>query len=96
MNHRPSQIGIHTFDIRKARSRIDRFTGTPRMENPEGTLEWIEVERVQSLPLWEGDRHFLPLPIIRPEREAIFGESGLLRALEGAFKIAEDVVATKQ
>lgn len=41
--------------------RIDRFAGTPLAANPEGTLEWVEVDRVPSLPLWEGDRHFLPL-----------------------------------
>ena len=34
------------------------------------------------------DRNFLPLPIIRPERAAITGETGLLRALEGAFAAA--------
>ncbi|HTV31327.1 MAG TPA: SUMF1/EgtB/PvdO family nonheme iron enzyme [Xanthobacteraceae bacterium] len=31
------------------------------------------------------DRNFLPLPVIRPERAAISGETGLLSALEGAF-----------
>jgi len=31
------------------------------------------------------DRHFLPLPIIRPERAAINGDAGLLPALEEAF-----------
>ena len=41
--------------------RVTRFTGAPLAANPEGTLEWVEVERVPSLPLWEGDRHFLPL-----------------------------------
>jgi 8-oxo-dGTP diphosphatase len=41
--------------------RIFEFSGTPLTENPEGTLEWVEVERVATLPLWEGDRHFLPL-----------------------------------
>jgi len=41
--------------------RIDRFSGTPMTENAEGSLEWIEVERVLELPLWEGDRYFLPL-----------------------------------
>jgi tetratricopeptide (TPR) repeat protein len=30
-------------------------------------------------------RHFLPLPVIRPERAAINGESGLLRAIEVAL-----------
>jgi formylglycine-generating enzyme required for sulfatase activity len=32
------------------------------------------------------DRHYLPLPIIRPERAAISGETGLLASLEDAFK----------
>jgi len=27
---------------------------------PEGDLEWIEDSRIASLPLWEGDRIFLP------------------------------------
>ena len=40
--------------------RITSFTGTPLLSNPEGTLEWVELERVESLPLWEGDRLFLP------------------------------------
>ena len=34
------------------------------------------------------DRNFLPLPVIRPERAAINGESGLLSALEDAFGAA--------
>jgi 8-oxo-dGTP diphosphatase len=41
--------------------RIDRYRGTPFTENPEGTLAWIPVERILELPLWEGDRYFLPL-----------------------------------
>jgi len=41
--------------------RIDRFSGTPLSANAEGRLEWIDVDRVPGLPLWEGDRHFLPL-----------------------------------
>jgi 8-oxo-dGTP diphosphatase len=41
--------------------RVDRFSGTPLTANPEGTLEWVEVTRVPTLPLWDGDRHFLPL-----------------------------------
>jgi len=39
--------------------------------------------RAGVLPkLTRDDRHFLPLPVVRPERAAITGESGLLRALE--------------
>jgi 8-oxo-dGTP diphosphatase len=40
---------------------IDGFTGTPPAENAEGTLSWVTVEGILDLPLWEGDRHFLPL-----------------------------------
>ena len=49
--------------------RIDRFSGEPRAENDEGTLEWVEVERVLRLPLWEGDRYFLPLVFERTGRQ---------------------------
>jgi 8-oxo-dGTP diphosphatase len=41
--------------------RIDRFRGQPLPGNAEGTLEWVEVDRLLQLPLWEGDRFFLPL-----------------------------------
>lgn len=41
--------------------RVERYRGTPFSENPEGTLSWIPVEQVLDLPLWEGDRYFLPL-----------------------------------
>ena len=40
---------------------IARYNGEPFASNPEGTLEWIEVDRILELPLWDGDRHFLPL-----------------------------------
>jgi 8-oxo-dGTP diphosphatase len=41
--------------------RVESFTGTPLPGNAEGALEWVEVDRVPSLPLWEGDQFFLPL-----------------------------------
>ncbi len=41
--------------------RIDRWHGEPCTENHEGVLEWVEIDRILDLPLWEGDRHFLPL-----------------------------------
>lgn len=31
-----------------------------QIESPEGHLEWIATEKVLALPLWEGDRIFLP------------------------------------
>jgi 8-oxo-dGTP diphosphatase len=40
--------------------RVLAFTGTPTVSNDEGTLEWVPVGDVLSLPLWEGDRYFLP------------------------------------
>ena len=39
------------------------------------------------------DRNFLPMPIIRPERAAITGETGLLAALEGVFAAAAIPIA---
>lgn len=40
---------------------ITAYSGTPFESNPEGTLEWVDVDKVMTLPMWEGDRHFLPL-----------------------------------
>jgi 8-oxo-dGTP diphosphatase len=40
---------------------IDGFTGTPPTQNAEGTLEWVARDRILTLPLWEGDKHFIPL-----------------------------------
>lgn len=52
----------------------DAWTGTPAPHNPEGTLHWVPLARLlqachpddavragADLPLWEGDRHFVPL-----------------------------------
>ena len=45
--------------------------------------------RAGLLPrLKRDDRNFLPLPVIRPDRAALYGETGLLRALEAAFQAA--------
>ena len=41
--------------------RVDRWSGVAHHGNHEGTLEWVEVDRVLSLPLWDSDRHFLPM-----------------------------------
>jgi len=40
---------------------VTAFTGTPLQRNPEGTLEWVDIDRLHELPMWEGDREFLPL-----------------------------------
>ncbi len=49
--------------------RVDRWHGTPFAENTDGPLEWVAVERVLELPLWEGDRHFLPLVFERTPKQ---------------------------
>jgi 8-oxo-dGTP diphosphatase len=54
--------------------RVDGWTGAPPAANDEGTLAWIPRTRLLQacsddagerdaahLPMWEGDRHFLPL-----------------------------------
>ena len=40
---------------------IKEYTGRPRTENNEGELVWKPIEQLHSLPMWEGDRYFLPL-----------------------------------
>jgi 8-oxo-dGTP diphosphatase len=40
---------------------IDSFSGDAHTRNAEGVLEWIECDKLMDLPMWEGDRHFLPL-----------------------------------
>lgn len=40
---------------------ITGFKGEPYTENPEGVLQWVDREHLDALPMWEGDRHFLPL-----------------------------------
>lgn len=52
--------------------RVDRFSGTPFTENPEGTLSWMPVNRILELPLWEGDHYFLPL-VFGDERRQFHG-----------------------
>lgn len=41
--------------------RVTGFSGAPPAGNHEGTLEWVPVADVLALPIWEGDRFFLPL-----------------------------------
>jgi 8-oxo-dGTP diphosphatase len=53
---------------------IDAWTGSIPQENTEGSLEWVPLDRLLAacdadpeirasaeLPMWAGDRHFLPL-----------------------------------
>lgn len=40
---------------------VKNFRGTPLVSNSEGSLVWQAVETMAELPMWEGDRYFLPL-----------------------------------
>lgn len=40
---------------------ITSFTGEPWSSNEEGTLDWHSISSLSGLPMWEGDRHFIPL-----------------------------------
>lgn len=48
---------------------VDRWSGTPHAGNAEGTLEWVDIDRLLDLPLWEGDRFFLPLVFAKSEKQ---------------------------
>ncbi len=54
--------------------RIPSFTGTPLTANDEGTLHWVAIADVLAglLPMWESDRHFLPL-VFAAEPETFHG-----------------------
>ena len=41
--------------------RIDRFSADPFTSNEEGELSWVDLGDLDKLPMWEGDRYFLPL-----------------------------------
>jgi 8-oxo-dGTP diphosphatase len=51
---------------------IERYRGEPKALNPEGTLQWVQLERIFELPLWEGDRLFLPL-VFEPDGRQFHG-----------------------
>lgn len=40
---------------------ITAFKGTPKQINEEGDLAWHSLAEIGQLPMWEGDRFFLPL-----------------------------------
>lgn len=40
---------------------VTSFSGEPFAANEEGTLGWHDVTTIHRLPMWEGDRFFLPM-----------------------------------
>lgn len=65
--------GIVTFVSEDWCEYMHLFTATQvkgvMRECDEGTLEWVEWDRIASLPIWEGDKVFLRLLC---ERESFF------------------------
>jgi len=64
--HNPSLRGVLTFpafaheeDWYAFVFTASEFEGT-LINSPEGVLRWIPNEQILDLPLWEGDRIFLP------------------------------------
>ena len=41
--------------------RVDRYSGIPFSANDEGELCWVDLKNLKDLPMWPGDRYFLPL-----------------------------------
>lgn len=56
----PIDESVHVFLATKT-------TGTLLPDSVEGDLEWVDRDRVLTLPFWEGDRAFLPY-VLRGER----------------------------
>jgi 8-oxo-dGTP diphosphatase len=40
---------------------VREFEGIPKITNEEGDLVWMPVNKILELPMWEGDKYFLPL-----------------------------------
>ncbi len=47
---------------------VESFDGTPYESNEEGTLSWEDIDKLETLPMWKGDRLFLPL-VFRDNKE---------------------------
>ena len=41
--------------------RVDDWTGVPHEGNHEGTLEWVAVADLPTLPMWDSDHEWLPM-----------------------------------
>lgn len=48
---------------------IDKYSGTPRKDNEEGTLSWVKISDIPALPMWKGDAFFLPMVFDKNPRQ---------------------------
>lgn len=54
-------FGINQEDWLGFIFRVDQFSGSLVADSPEGTLSWLSIDQLHTLPMWEGDRFFLPM-----------------------------------
>jgi 8-oxo-dGTP diphosphatase len=52
--------------------RIDSWNGIPKMENNEGSLEWVKLSDLGSINFWESDRHWLHM-VFENDTQAFHG-----------------------
>ncbi len=69
---------------------IDGFDGEPPERNEDGPLRWVPIRDINTLPMWEGDRHFLPLVFDADPRQF----HAVLPYKDGAL-VADGVVVTR-
>lgn len=67
--------------------RILDFAGEVPRRNAEGELSWVPVEEVMALPLWPGDRHFLPL-VFDPGMPLFHGVMPYREGVPGVWQVA--------
>jgi 8-oxo-dGTP diphosphatase len=48
--------------------RVDSWAGTVKSDNHEGSLEWVEMDRLDEINFWESDRHWLDMVFSRDVR----------------------------
>ena len=47
---------------------IKTFEGKPNSCNDEGELTWVDIAQLPTLPMWEGDKHFLAMVFDNDQR----------------------------
>ena len=68
----PIDESVHVF-------LVTEWSGEVNPECSEGELEWVAANQVLALPLWEGDRAFLPFVIAGRQFEGVLHyEAGTL------------------
>ena len=40
---------------------VEEYEGEPAASSNEGPLQWVPIDKIMELPIWPGDRYFLPL-----------------------------------